>query len=339
MMPNVAIIILNWNGWKDTIECLESLYQIDYPNYNVIVVDNASEDDSITKIKKYCEGEIEVKSDFFEYNKNNKPINIFKFTNEESEKVKIIDKKYGNLNSCEKLILIKNDKNYGFAEGNNIGIRFSLKNLKPDYILLLNNDTVVDASFLLELVKVGEQNERNGILGPKVYNYYHKDTFQVTKIKLNFNTGKSKLIGLNEKDYGQYNKILNTDYVPGSCFLIKSSLLEKVPQLNADYFCYWEEVDFCIRTRKAGYNCLYVPNAKIWHKISQTSNQYTGFLNYYLTRNMFWFMKKYSNNYNYFIIYFFICRFLLQLISFSIHKNNFKLIKCYLKGVKDGLIK
>ena len=70
--PRVAIIILNWNGWEDTIECLESLYQITYPNYDVIVVDNGSEDESIEKIKEYCEGEIKVESKFFECNPINK---------------------------------------------------------------------------------------------------------------------------------------------------------------------------------------------------------------------------------------------------------------------------
>lgn len=63
--PRVSIIILNWNGWKDTIECLESLYRIDYPNYDVIVVDNGSQDDSIQKIKEYAKGKIKVNSKFF----------------------------------------------------------------------------------------------------------------------------------------------------------------------------------------------------------------------------------------------------------------------------------
>jgi len=62
--PSVAIIVLNWNGWQDTIECLESLYQISYPNYEIIVVDNGSKDESIENIKKYCEGKIKVKSKF-----------------------------------------------------------------------------------------------------------------------------------------------------------------------------------------------------------------------------------------------------------------------------------
>ena len=83
--PKVSIIILNWNGWKDTVECLESLYQITYPNYDVIVVDNGSEDESIEKIKRYCKGEIKVESKFFDYLPTNKPIKIIEYTREEAE--------------------------------------------------------------------------------------------------------------------------------------------------------------------------------------------------------------------------------------------------------------
>ena len=74
--PKVTIIVLNWIEWKNTIECLESLYRITYPNYDVIVVDNGSEDESIEKIKEYCKGKVKVDSKFFEYDQGNKPIKI-----------------------------------------------------------------------------------------------------------------------------------------------------------------------------------------------------------------------------------------------------------------------
>ena len=74
--PSVSIIILNWNGWSDTIECLESIYQLNYSNYRVIVVDNNSSDDSVQKINDYAMGKLEVKSNFFKYNPTNKPIKI-----------------------------------------------------------------------------------------------------------------------------------------------------------------------------------------------------------------------------------------------------------------------
>ena len=122
MNSNVSIIILNWNGWKDTIECLESLYQITYPNseaffvntlpqrdakgrYDVIVVDNGSMDESIEKIKEYCEGEIGVESKFFEYSGGNKPIKIIEYRRKEAEAGGGKEKEIANLPSNRKLII------------------------------------------------------------------------------------------------------------------------------------------------------------------------------------------------------------------------------------------
>ncbi len=156
MKQKVSIIILNWNGWEDTIECLESLYQINYPNYDVIVVDNGSQNESVEMIKNYASGELSVESDFFEYKKFNKPIKIFEYSAKELESLQIINENYYNLDSNNKLILIKNEVNSGFSEGNNIGINFSLQFLNSNYILLLNNDTVVDKNFLNELVKFAD---------------------------------------------------------------------------------------------------------------------------------------------------------------------------------------
>jgi len=116
--PKVCIIVLNWNGLSDTVECLESLRKLGYSNYGVIVVDNASKGDDVEVLKQ----------------------------------------RYGGY-----VYLIKNDRNYGFAEGNNIGIRYALGNLKPDYYFLLNNDTVVAPDVLDELVAVGERDDRIGV--------------------------------------------------------------------------------------------------------------------------------------------------------------------------------
>ena len=87
--PCVAIIILNWNGWLDTIECLESIYNINYPNYQVIVVDNNSSDNSIKKINEYAMGKLEVKSKFFKYDHSNKPLEMVQYSRAYIETEKI----------------------------------------------------------------------------------------------------------------------------------------------------------------------------------------------------------------------------------------------------------
>ena len=148
--PRVAIIVLNWNGWENSIECLESIYKIDYPNYDLILVDNASDDDSIEKIRGYCGGKIEVESNYVNYTDQNKPINVREIDHHEMMEIELED--VNGLNHEKNLLFIKNDKNYGFAEGNNIAIRFAMEKLDPEYVLLLNNDTVVDNKFLNELI-------------------------------------------------------------------------------------------------------------------------------------------------------------------------------------------
>ena len=130
-IPKVIIIVLNWNGLDDTLECLESLININYSNYEILVVDNGS--------------------DLNEYN--------------------ILLKKY-----IDKIHFIRNNKNYFFSEGNNIGIRYVIKKFNPDYVMLLNNDVIVENNFLIELIKVAEEDCSIGILSPFIY-WYEKPTY------------------------------------------------------------------------------------------------------------------------------------------------------------------
>ncbi|MGZ4929337.1 MAG: glycosyltransferase family 2 protein, partial [Halobacteriota archaeon] len=127
MHQKVAIIILNWNNWKDTIECLESVYQIEYPCYDIIVVDNASDDDSIRMIEEYCKGGIAPTSKFFKYSHMNKPIIVRKYTKNESEAGTQAEGEGDQLASNRILTIIMNDLNFGFAEGCNVGIRFAMR--------------------------------------------------------------------------------------------------------------------------------------------------------------------------------------------------------------------
>lgn len=338
ILPRLVIVILNWNGWEDTVECLESLFQINYPNYNVIVVDNASEDDSIEKIKNYAGGIQRLESNYFLYDSSNKPLKMFEYTNEESELLPINESSNTEFILTQNLILLKNNKNYGFAEGNNIGIRFALKNLDPQYVLLLNNDTVVDKNFLVKLVEFAENNSVIGVIGPKILYYDTPDKFQVTSTEINFWRGTSYLIGDGEIDHGQYDKIKKTDYVPGSCFLAKREVIDKVGLFNSDYYLYWEEADYCMRANKLGYKCIYYPHTKIWHKASNSTNKVSGLLTYYMTRNMFWFMKEHADRLHnvMFILFFVGLKFWYVNINF-LYKKRYENIPFFLKGIKDGV--
>lgn len=329
MNPKVSIIILNWNGWEDTIECLESIYQIDYPNYNVIVVDNGSEDESIKNIKDYAEGKANVASKFFEYTPENKPIKVFEYEREEAEAGGGKGKEMEDLPSNRKMVIIKNGENYGFAEGNNIAMRYALKALNPDYILLLNNDTVVDPEFLTELVKVAEGDEVLGIAGPKIY-YYDEP-------KRIWATGDRK--SMDKMDDGRYNHIREVKWVVGCAFFVRATLMDKIGLLDPDFFLYGEESDYCIRVKKAGYKLYFVPDSIVRHKDKPFQRFYKPHRIYYTRRNTIILLYK---NYQGIRLYMQLFRFFsiynsLDMLSI-LKSGNYNLFIPMFKGVQDGFL-
>ena len=332
--PRVAIIILNWNSWKDTIECLESISQINYPNYNVVLVDNNSTDESIKKIKDYFKGKIEVGSKFFEYYPKNKPMEFNEYSETEVNS-------YKDLTDIKHLTFIKNTKNHGFAEGNNIGMSYAIKNLNPHYILLLNNDTVVDKKFLNALVNEGENNVDIGLLGPKIYYYDDPNIIWCIGGKIDWKLARGLHVGTNENDNGQYGFKKSFDYISGASLLIKREVIKDIGLLDEMFFLYFEETDFALRALLKGYGNMYVPEAKIWHKVSKSGGGIKNKIGlYYITRNRWLFMKKWANRSNYLI--FVILQILMAIvipIYLSLYYKNKKLFSAYYHGLRDGIFK
>jgi len=246
--PKVSIIILNWNGKKYLKECLDSVFKINYKNYVVYFVDNASSDDSVSFVKQIYASKLK-----------------------------------------SKLKIIVNDKNYGFAEGNNIAIKKVLKDKNVKYICLLNNDTKVDNNFLTELIKVAESDKKIGIVGSKIYYMDEPNKISFAGGKVNLWTGRAFHIGDKEIDKGQYDVSKKIDYVTGASMCIKREVLERIGLFPKEFFCYWEDTDLSFRARKADYKLWYVPNSKVWHKVSGSNNV---FQIYYFYRNNVFFMKR-----------------------------------------------
>ena len=335
MYPNITIIILNWNGWEDTLECLESVYQCTYQNYHVLLVDNASEDDSLSKIREYCNGNLSVESNYIDYNHKNKPIELIDLNLEDSKNYPTFDQ-HGPDN---KLFLIKNDKNYGFAEGNNIAMKWVIENFKSEYLLLLNNDTVINKKFLNPLIDAAEKNENIGFAGPKIYSYNSDKVSNVISFaggELNLMKCQPKPLGVNSLDNGKYNTLKIVDYAEGSCLLVKTDMIGKIGFLNSEYFTYWEEIDWCVRGKSEGYNTIYVPQSMIWHK------GYSSDLNarsiYMMIKNRFLFMKNNLKGYQIIIavIYYYFYYYWILFFSFGIlHKNRNKLAALF-RGSIEG---
>lgn len=332
MEPNVSIIILNWNGWKDTIECLESVFQIDYLNFNVIVVDNNSSDESLEKIRLYCNGKEFINSHFYDYESSNKPISFIETTDETINKKNFKD---------NKLILIKNSKNYGFAEGNNIGIRFTLNFLNPDYLLILNNDTIVKKNFLNELVFLAQNDNNIGVTGPKILFYEYNGLNNVINsagCEFSFFKGQPSRIGVSEVDRGQFDEIKEVDYLEGACLLLKKDVIKKVGLFDASFFAYWDENDLCMRIQRAGFKCTYAPKSQIWHKGGSSFKKTSDLREYLMIRNQIWFMSRYASQIQYFLflIYLFFFKFWVKLCMLSINYKNINYLKYFLRGFWDG---
>lgn len=259
----ISIVILNWNSWKNTLECLKYLFRIKYLNFQIVIVDNASHDNSIHKIRDFIKN---IPMDMVEYHENE--LRMAGITSERAEKVKC----GSNFNSIrdanffEKIYLIENNENRGFAGGNNIGMDFSIKCLFPDYILLLNNDTKVDEDFLDELLDVAQNNDNlgsiqallldeNGLnidsLGQECYWWGAEDICMGHPFK--------EVIIRNMGDIEIF----------GSCaaaVMYPVGVLNKTGLFDTDFFVELEDVDLSWRIRLMGYQSYLARNSIVYHK-------------------------------------------------------------------------
>ena len=335
--PLIAVIVLNYNGWRDTIRCLTTLYRVSYPNYHIIVVDNGSEDNSVIKIVDWAL-------------KNR--IRIFVVPEEYAQKGVFRDfHTYVRLRPNERVVLILNRFNYGYAGGMNRGIIFAKKCFKADYIVLLNNDTVVDKDFLMEMYMVIKQSrisEKIGVLGPRVLNYYTNNIVPIEQyiLPIPFASVLMKLfsnIAVIDKHY-RVEKPLVVNRLDGSCYMIKAKVIDQVGLLNEDFFTYWEDTDFFVRVRKSGYLIVLAPRAIIKHKIGATNIE-TRKVNpraaYYFGRNAIRFI-----NLHYYrclskigIMVAFILTSLYLSSMYLLYYRSIKAFKFFILGVVRGLLK
>jgi GT2 family glycosyltransferase len=342
--PKVCIIILNWNGWEDTIECLESLYNISYPNYNAVIVDNDSQDDSLARIRAYARGEVAVESASLRHNCRIEPLHVTTYTRREAEDIQLatLSKKLAeesrNNASNASLVIIQNEQNFGYPEGNNIGMRYALK-ASADYVLLLNNDTVVDKHFLTELVRAADSDASIGVIGPKIYWYDVPNVIQSTGARIDFWTGWPISFNRGKRDdeieHFAMDNLLPADYMPGACFLIKRNVIEEVGKLDPIYFLYGEEFDWCMRISRAGYKIVCDLNSKIWHKKLASTSKAKRFSQYYPHRNSVINMRKYARVPQFIS---FLLLYPAMWIVVLLRERRLGDIRYFVRGFIDGLV-
>lgn len=172
-------------------------------------------------------------------------------------------------------------KNYGYAGGLNRGIKKS----QGEYLLLFNNDIVLDKDILKNLVKVAESDKEIGAVGPKVYFYDRPKIIQKVYGKIDRKTLEIENVGRGEKDKGQYDKLKEVDALVSVGLLARREVFDKIGLLDERYFILYEDVDFFIRARNAGYKMVFAPQAKMWHKGSKSLSKIKPQITYYFTRN------------------------------------------------------
>ncbi len=245
MSPKVYIIILNWNMAKDTIECVESVKNLNYNNYNILIIDNGSSDNSSQVLKD-------------------------------------------RFRECE---FIQNTDNLGFAEGNNVGMRHALSK-GADYVLILNNDVVVEKDCLDQLVKIAQEHKKAGMLAPKVYYYSDRDIINSLGTSIDWFRLRPYSSFCGNKDGGQFDYLGEADILVGCAIFVKKETIEKIGLMDENFFIFHEEADWCLRNIKSGLKNIVVPKAIAYHKASKTMKNFSALTTYYSIRNFLYLAHK-----------------------------------------------
>lgn len=271
-MQKVSIIIVNYNGQADTLECLVSLENADFVGLSVqvVVVDNGSKEKFVLP-----------------YRKSNTQLKKFQ------------------------LEVLRSEVNLGFTGGNNLGIRHAFETHQPEYVLLLNNDTLVEPDFLTKLVTFADTQPNVAAVCPLIYfakgNEFHKQNYDNADLgkvvwfaggSIDWKNMYAFHRGVDEVDRGQFGIGLHEssnlqqriipddpnrhdstpqieystmDFATGCCVLFPSEVLKKVGLFDDAYFLYWEDVDLSWRIKQAGFELYFHPESKISHKNAGSS--------------------------------------------------------------------
>jgi len=297
--PRVCIVILNWNGWPDTIECLESVQGLNYPEYCTVVVDNGSQDGSLLQIQSWARGEIPVKSEHVAFRQDNKPVLTVLCDRTTFED--------GGSGSAEQeltrppapggIVLVQAGENLGYARGCNVGIRYALA-AGAAYVWLLNNDTVVEPGSLTSLVRFLEAHPGyQGVTG-QIRLYHDPSTV--------WNCGGSLTwYGGRRYDYAETPAVKTPQqgfkaisFITGCCALFRTALFKEVGLLCEDFFVGEEDFELSKRLQRLGYLLACQYDATVYHKVGVSISRaargrlsgriYIHYLNRFIDMRRYW---------------------------------------------------
>lgn len=239
--PLISVVILNWNGTDDTIHCLKSAFNVDYDNYEIIVVDNGSVE-SIHPLEELAE--------------------------------------------AGKITLLKNPKNMGFAGGQTTALPYC----NGEYILLLNNDAIMEKSAIKEALKVFDGDTQIAVVGGRTYllddNWNKQGIFHYTHQRVDPVSAEVHTYTSDD------DTVRDASTVSGACVFIRKSVIKKHGYFDDAFFAYYEETDLFARYRRAGYRIVFSPNVIIWHKMGASTRNKKFMYHYLMFRNQYYFAYK-----------------------------------------------
>ena len=229
--------------------------------------------------------------------------------------------------------ILDSGKNRGFAGGNNFGIKECLS----DYVMLLNNDTLLTESSIKWLLNRLKEHPEIAAVSPKIHFYSPQGTIQYAGFsQLSSITLRNKAIGFGEADMGQYEISHETASTHGAAMMVSREVINKVGLMSELYFLYYEELDWCEMMRKAGYEIWYEPRSLVIHKESQSSGVNSPLKKYYLVRNRLLFASRNRNGLiKLLAITYQLTVVLIKELLSSLIERRFDLVKATFSGVKD----
>lgn len=321
-MSRVYIIIVNWNGWRDTIECLESLLLLKYANYRFVVCDNGSTDESLAMLRQWAERVIGGTPTTFQF----------------------LTRDSNSSDGCGTdalFTLIDNGANLGFGAGTNVGLRYAMARGDADYCWLLNNDTVVDPLALTAMVERLIAKPDAGMCGSTLRYYDDRSRVQALGgaqyfdwLGIAWHIGRTLRGEISSDPVPVENKM---DYVVGASMLVRTSYVKAVGLLAEDYFLYFEELDWAYRGRDS-YSLAYAPQSIVYHKVGRSVGTATNpvhksvVCDYYSLRNRIVFSRRYCKS-RLPVIY----SGILMEAAIRVLVGRWDLARSALKVVKEGL--
>lgn len=310
VVPKIAVVLINLNQEHHTRECIQSLRQVP-------IRQRSSDFDELgERTGQVRHGNLEI----ILIDNGSTDGSAFRLKNEFPE-----------------IIVLRNEANLGFAEGNNIGIRFALQR-GAEYVVLLNNDTIVESNFLIPLLELADKDPTIGVQSGKIMFHSAPNLIWYAGGHIHIHKGLAVHRGIFEEDKGQHDHIEETGYATGCLMFLTKRALEEVGELERSFFAYFEDFDWCLRAREKGFRVVYNPGSKIWHKVSTTSTHDSPAYLYFTMRNKILFVRRHSTMIQIILhLPYFFYFYARQLLRLACKWRSWMGVRAVLLGISDGI--